>query len=209
MKPSPRHSSAFCGGPKAAILRRLKMKTLGAPQANIWALRFGICSKNQEASVWANAQNSLLRLDLGFLHVRDAESQNEAHPELFFAHFALQALATRGLHQESLELSRRAWGAQIEGGATTFWEHLAHANQGSRCYAWNCAPQWFLGEEILGIRSISGQSDCFEWRAPNCDLDWARGIYVHRNGPIEVVWGHENGAICVEVSAPECVWVMR
>jgi hypothetical protein len=113
----------------------------------------------------------------------------------FFYYEALGKLGEVGLILEDI---RKNYGNMIDHGATTCWEQYPNFAENranpdmlsrSHCHAWSSAPAYFLGKEILGIRSLApGWSSVEVAPAPN-GLGWARGSVPHpAGGTIDVSW---------------------
>jgi len=134
----------------------------------------------------------------------------------FYGYYVLKALARAGETDTALALIRDLWGAMLDRGATTFFEHFdlawlensgridelpasgekdlhgdfgAYSYPGFRhslCHGWASGPTAWLSEYILGIQPLD--PGCTRVRiAPRLgDLAWAEGTYPTPHGPIEV-----------------------
>ena len=138
------------------------------------------------------------------------------HFSPFFGYYVLEARAKARDFTGCLDLIRRYWGAMLDLGATTFWEHFdlawldnaghidelpvagkldLHAECGEFCYTglrhslchgWSAGPTAWLSRHVLGICPCA--PGCAEVTiAPQLgDLSWARGTFPTPFGPINV-----------------------
>jgi hypothetical protein len=116
----------------------------------------------------------------------------------FMASLELMALSQLGVTNAILPRIENYWGAQLDRGATTFWEKYDPARPrdlysmygrpfgNSLCHAWGSGPAAILPEEILGIRPLADG-----WRRFIVDpklgvLKWAAATVPTPHGDIEV-----------------------
>lgn len=174
------------------------LATCPAIHANILALAYGIVPRAREASV--------LR------HVRAVLARNHTLPEerveLYFLHFALLALADRGLAADCEAILRNHYAILRERGAWSLWECLERGlqNYGSLCHGWSCSPNVHLSLRVLGVEpEVPGRPDRVRV-APLCDsLDRAEGVVPHPRGPIEVAWEVKGDTLRLRVRTPRGV----
>jgi len=132
----------------------------------------------------------------------------------FFGYYVLDALAKAGEIHTPLDLIRHYWGAMLDFGATTFWEHFdlawtenaaridelvpdgkkdlhgdfgAHCYQGFRhslCHGWAGGPTAWLSRQVLGIRPLAPGFTKVEIAPRLGDLKWAEGSYPTPFGEI-------------------------
>ncbi len=126
----------------------------------------------------------------------------------------LQARAQVGDMGGALDVIRRYWGAMLDLGATTFWEHWepawsrnagridelpvegkvdVHREYGgfcfqglrhSFCHGWAAGPTAFLISHVLGISVLSAGATRVAVRPSLGDLAWAQGDFPTPRGPI-------------------------
>jgi len=118
----------------------------------------------------------------------------------FFMHFVHRALAAAGRSRELIDNVRRRWGAMIEAGSTTFWEHW-HGRD-SQCHAWSATPTFDLSTEVLGVRPLTPGFALFAVEPHPAGLDWARGAFPSPAGEIAVAWEHGESWFRLEVEVP-------
>ncbi|RTE09894.1 family 78 glycoside hydrolase catalytic domain [Paenibacillus whitsoniae] len=116
----------------------------------------------------------------------------------FMSFFYYEALAKLGETGLMLQDIRRNYGQMIRHGATTCWEQYPNflenrANPDmlsrSHCHAWSAAPAYFLGREVLGVRSLAPGWRKVEIAPIPGDLTWAKGSVPHpAGGRIDVAW---------------------
>ncbi len=134
----------------------------------------------------------------------------------FYGYYVLQARAKAGDIQGCLDLISKYWGAMLDLGATTFWEHFeldwakdafridempvegkrdVHGEYGafcfkglrhSLCHGWASGPTPWLSEHVLGVKILEPGSRRVAVRPALGSLDWARGRFPTPLGPIEV-----------------------
>ena len=112
----------------------------------------------------------------GDLVVRDFDEERQvvlAQP--FFMHHLHRALAKAGEHRLLADNVRRRWGAMLEAGATTFWEHW-HGRE-SQCHAWSATPTYDLSTEVLGVAPLEPGFRQFVVAPKPAGLGWARGVF--------------------------------
>jgi hypothetical protein len=134
----------------------------------------------------------------------------------FYGYYVLEARAKAGDAAGALEAIRTFWGAMLDLGATTFWEHFdmawiegaarideltppgkidVHAAYGdfcfkgwrhSLCHGWSGGPTAWMTEHVLGFMPL--EPGCRRLRvAPDLgDLDWAEGVLPTPFGPVQV-----------------------
>jgi hypothetical protein len=129
----------------------------------------------------------------------------------FMASLELMALSRLGATNAILPRIENYWGAQLDHGATTFWEKYDPATPrdlysmygrsfgNSLCHAWSSGPAAILPGEILGIRPLADG-----WRRFIVDpqlgtLEWAAATVPTPHGDIEVFAGH--GKLSLKIPA--------
>jgi hypothetical protein len=118
----------------------------------------------------------------------------------FFMHHLHRALAAAGRHRDLLDNLRRRWGAMLEAGSSTFWEHWH--GEASQCHAWSATPTFDLSTEVLGVRPLAPGFARFAVEPHPAGLDWARGAFPSPAGDITVAWEHSKGSFRLEVEVP-------
>lgn len=134
----------------------------------------------------------------------------------FYGYYAIEALADNGYMDSALNMMSDYWGAMIDLGATTFWEHLnysethsagrideivpdgkydIHADGGAFCYVglrqslchgWAAGPTPWLQRHVLGVRPIEPGCRTIEV-CPNLGtLTFAEGSVPTPRGPVVV-----------------------
>jgi len=134
----------------------------------------------------------------------------------FYGYYVLEARAKAGDYIGCLQLMREYWGAMLDLGATSFWEHFdmewargagrideivpeempdVHRDFGEHCYiglrlslchGWAAGPTAWLSEHVLGVTPASPG---FRTAAVNPhlgDMQWARGTVPTPFGVVEV-----------------------
>ncbi len=134
----------------------------------------------------------------------------------FYGYYVLNALARAGETDTALALIRDLWGAMLDRGATTFFEHFdlawledsgrvdelpapgqkdlhgdfgAYSYQGFRhslCHGWASGPTAWLSEFVLGVQPLDPRCQRVRIAPQLGDLAWAEGSYPTPHGPINV-----------------------
>ncbi|MDQ8734400.1 family 78 glycoside hydrolase catalytic domain [Paenibacillus sp. LHD-38] len=136
----------------------------------------------------------------------------------FMSFFYYEALSESGQVSTIVDDIRHNYGQMIEHDATTCWEMYPNFSENranpnmltrSHCHAWSSAPAYFLGREVLGIRSSAiGWSEVDIMPNP-CGLTWAKGsVPLSDSGRIDVSWKLlAEQVIEISVHYPESVKV--
>lgn len=125
--------------------------------------------------------------------------------ELYFHHFAAEALYHIGLAGDIEDLFRQSHSLMQERGAWTLWESLHRGvnNYGSLCHAWSASFNWVAAERILGVRIETPGHPDHLLIAPESDtLSWARGAVSHPRGLVQVSWAIREECLHLSVETP-------
>ena len=129
----------------------------------------------------------------------------------FMASLELMVLSQLGMTNAILPRIENYWGAQLDRGATTFWEKYDPARPrdlysmygrpfgNSLCHAWGSGPAAILPGEILGIRPLTDGWRRFIVDPKLGSLKWAAATVPTPHGDIEVFVG--NGKLSLQVPA--------
>jgi hypothetical protein len=134
----------------------------------------------------------------------------------FYGYYVLQARALAGDLPGGLDLLRTYWGAMLDLGATTFWEHFdldwikkaaridelprrgqidVHTTYGEHCYkglrnsfchGWAGGPTAWLSEHILGVTPLQPGFRSARVLPQLAGLEWVRGAMPTPHGLIRV-----------------------
>jgi hypothetical protein len=133
--------------------------------------------------------------------IRDFDEERQvvlAQP--FFMHHLHRALARAGEHHLLIDNIRRRWGAMLDAGATTFWEHW-HGKD-SQCHAWSATPTYDLSTEMLGVAPLEPGFRRFVVAPKPPGLDWTRGVFPCVRGDIAVSWERGPRLFRLDVDVP-------
>ncbi len=141
----------------------------------------------------------------------------------FYSYYVLQARALAGDIEGALEVIRRYWGAMLDLGATSFWEHFdlewaenagridelvapdkrdVHLDCGEYCYAglrhnlchgWAAGPTAWLSQHVLGFNPLAPGCSRVKIEPHLADLEWAEGAFPTSQGAIWV--RHQKTAV--------------
>lgn len=157
----------------------------------------------------------------------------------FYGYYVLEARAKAGDHQGAIDCIREYWGAMLDLGATTFWEHFdiadkdgaridqivppgkrdVHADGGAYCYVglrqslchgWASGPTPWLTAHVLGIQVLEPGCRKIKIEPHLGDLKWVEGSYPTPKGVVKV--RHEkqaDGTVKTTFSAPEGIEVVK
>jgi len=157
----------------------------------------------------------------------------------FYGFYVLQARALAGDFTGALDVIRRYWGAMLDLGATSFWEHFEldwaqgasrideipradqrdiHRDCGDHCYksyrhslchGWAAGPTAWLSEHVLGIQILEAGARKIRLAPQLGDLEWAQGSLPTPHGPLRVWHQRAEGTIETHFEAPEGVEIVR
>ncbi|MDD4107303.1 MAG: alpha-L-rhamnosidase C-terminal domain-containing protein [Prolixibacteraceae bacterium] len=134
----------------------------------------------------------------------------------FYGYYMLEALAKAGKYQEGMNIIADYWGAMLDLGATTFWEHFdfsqrrvaaridqitaadkfdIHADGGAHCYiglrgslchGWASGPTSWLTTHVLGFKVMEPGSRVIQVRPNLGNLAFAEGTFPTPYGIVKV-----------------------
>ncbi len=174
-----------------------------------------------EAKRAGSKQAAALLVLAGMADAKVANAQVLAQAPLeslstFYGFYTLQARALAGDMNGALDVIRGYWGAMIDLGATTFWEHFElswaenagridelpqpgkrdlHREEGEYCYVglrhslchgWAAGPTAFMSESVLGVKFLEPGGRRVRIEANLGDLKWAKGEFPTAFGPIHI-----------------------
>jgi alpha-L-rhamnosidase len=174
-------------------------------QANAACIALGIAPRSRWARILSYVlDESRLKATSTELWGPDSAPFDEEHDVVlaqpFFMHHLHRALAAAGRHHDLLTNIRRRWGAMLEAGSSTFWEHW-HGKE-SQCHAWSATPTFDLSTEVLGVRPLAPGFTLFAIEPHPVGLDWARGTFPSPAGDIVVAWEHGEDWFRLEMEVP-------
>lgn len=115
--------------------------------------------------------------------------QRGGHVDLYFLHYAIEALAQHGAHKTVLHVIRNIWGNHQKHNALTLWESYVRGlnGVGSQCHGWAAAPLIYYMRHVLGI-DIERVDNCeVITLRPNCpELSWAEGVFPLSDGLLKI-----------------------
>ncbi len=168
------------------------------PQAQAWALRYGVVPPARQAiatDVLLDEMTPFIRDDYGFRF---------AVVEIYGFVWLLDALGQQGRTDAALDLIRTHYGGLLDQGATTWWETFSSRERqdSALSHGWGGAPTWYLSRYVLGIQIDTPQ----QWQvAPQpSSLRRANGRMPLSNGnQISVEWAQPAcGVFTMQVQAP-------
>jgi hypothetical protein len=142
------------------------------------------------------------RVQRGLAALREADPQEfTLIGTPYFYYFYLGALRRAGEHRAAVEVTDAAYGAMIDEGATSWWEHFS--GMASHSHAWSCAPNFDLPAYVLGVQPT--KPGFAEFRVePHCSgLDWAKGTVPTVRGDIHVQWKRDGQKVELAVDVPK------
>lgn len=134
----------------------------------------------------------------------------------FYGYYVLEAMSMVDEKQAAINVCRDFWGAMLDMGATSFWEHFdvswtnnafridempvpgrndVHGDFGKGCYkglrrslchGWSAGPAAWLIENVLGVRPIEPGCRKVEVKPFLGDLEWAEGALAVPGGAVQV-----------------------
>ncbi len=174
-----------------------KPETTPSVPANTLPILFGIAGATQ-------TPRALAWLCEAITHNTQADNRFLVNTSFAFHVFA--ALYQQGRTTEAETFMRKEWGMMLKSGAVTWWEYFADC--ASRCHAWSGSPTYFLSSAVLGVTFPEpGNTNRVRIAPHPGTLSWAKGIYPHPRGNIDVDWRIENGKLNLTYHAPAGVTV--
>lgn len=126
----------------------------------------------------------------------------------FFMFFALEGLVREGRWRELIKTIRGYWGAQLDAGATTFWE-MYHAESQrhtrSHCHGWSAAPTYFLSRYVLGVHPAKAGYAALRIAPRPGGLRWAHGTVPTPRGDVECHWRVRGSGFELDARLPQGV----
>ena len=127
-------------------------------QANVLCALVGIADREQTARI---------------LHtVLSGQGMDVRIATPYFSFYLLGLLYREKRFDAALEYMRVRWRAQLDAGATTFWEQWE--GHWSLCHAWSAAPTHDLMAHVAGIRPTQPGWEEFDVHIEPCGLSWLR-----------------------------------
>jgi len=161
-----------------------------SPQAQAWALAYGLVPTDQQEYVVTALVDSL--------------STDPAQPNLdvYGMFWVLQALGKSGHISEALEIIENYYGYMLAGGATTWWEkfNAAQMYPASLSHSWGGSPTWFLTTYVLGARQTGPQT--WELRPALQGVDFASGSLPLPGGDLLASWRTTCQQVELQVASP-------
>jgi len=169
-----------------------------AIHSNAMPLRLGGLPAAREAGALAHLKSELTEM----FHPPKEKHQHRPKVSPYFMYYVLDALYATGEDDFALSQIRNKYGWMLEQGAQTLWEHFD--DRGSLCHGWSAGPTYFLSAKVLGVEFLHpGQVRHVTLRPHVGDLQWARGVWPHPDGPIQVAWKRtDGGGLEVEARLP-------
>ncbi len=154
-------------------------------QTNILAALFDIADHYQKASIF---RKSL-----------DANGMEPISTPRFMS-FLTEGMFKSGYAGYAVDAIRDKWGAMLEKGATTFWEHFEPTD--SMCYASSSGPAAQLQAYVLGVRP-TGEPGRVRIEPQLADLDWAKGKVTAAGGVVSVEWQRSRRGFTMTIEVPK------
>lgn len=127
----------------------------------------------------------------------------------FFALLLAEGLFAYGDAARALAFIRSYYGALLDRGATTFWEHFSLqwpagvVTPSSLCHGWSAGPTYSLPAHVLGIQPLEPGFATVLFEPQLGDLTWARGTVPTPHGPAGMVWKLAGKALSMDVTVPD------
>ncbi|MCL2813750.1 MAG: alpha-L-rhamnosidase N-terminal domain-containing protein [Oscillospiraceae bacterium] len=174
-----------------------------SPHASLIALRAGAAGEDKLQMIKKNIGPLLLPF---FKNGYDSSGGTSFSTS--YAYYMLDSMYKAGLYTTAESCIKEGWGWVLSKGLKTAPEHWNLAE--SQCHAWAASPAYIMSRYILGVNfdMKRGLNEIFIDVKPG-SVKWARGIFPHLLGNIEVSWHKdEDGRVIFDkVSAPAGVTV--
>ena len=120
----------------------------------------------------------------------------------FFYAYVLEAMIRAGHSVDALTIIRDKWGAQLDRGATAFWEHWEPT--GSLCHAWSASPLYLLYRVLLGVEPLTPGWKKIRIAPTPGELEFARGTIATPHGSVRIEWEQSgDDQLAVRVDLPD------
>lgn len=129
------------------------------------------------------------------------------HVELYFLHFALEALRVASCPGFAEEVLCNHYRIMHEAGAWAWWEVFSKGGDsgiGSNCHGWAATPLVHLARCTLGVDFHAGLDENYLIVRPSSEsLEWAEGAVPHPKGTVEVRWRVTDEFLTLDLKVPE------
>jgi len=117
-----------------------------------------------------------------------------------YGHYFLDILYKAGLADVAESCMKEGWGWMLTQGFKTTTEHFPTAeSRDSRCHAWGANPAYALSRHVLGINfDMQTGLNNVEINIKPGSVEWAKGVFPHPLGGIEIEWHLEEGKIIID-----------
>jgi hypothetical protein len=173
-----------------------------AMHANAMALAAGLASPDQTPGVLAWLERGLA----GNAELAMAGGANGSL-ELFFLHWALEALYEHGRSAFAEARIRDHYAPMHARHAVTIWETLGRGvrDSGNLCQGWGTTVVRWCHERILGVRPERAGDLSQLLIAPDSALEWAEGEVPHPRGTVRISWRRVGDRLEISARAPDGV----
>jgi len=116
-----------------------------------------------------------------------------------YGHYFLDILYKYGLAEIAESCMKEGWGWMLAQGLKTTTEHFNMRD--SRCHAWGANPAYALSRHVLGVNfDVTTGLDNIIIDIKPGSVEWAKGVFPHRLGGVEIEWrkDKENGRVIVD-----------
>ena len=182
-----------------------------SPHASLFAVRAGVASEDKLKIIRENIRPLLKPF---FKNGYDPFSDNHKNMvggvafTTSYGYYMLDSLYKAGLYDIAEYCMKEAWGWFLTQGLKTTPEHFTL--EASQCHAWTASPAYIMSRYILGVNfDVTGGLNNIKLDVKASGIDWARGVFPHPSGDIEISWRKNNNQEIIfdKISAPDGVTV--
>jgi hypothetical protein len=158
--------------------------------SNLLPLLFGMLPASRRSPVLEFVKSRLADI----FHPESRKRRWAQRVSPYFMHYVLAALYAGDEDRFALDQIRQKYGWMIDQATNALWENFIE--RGSLCHAWSASPTHYLSTKVLGVEFLTpGQLRRLTLWPRVGDLQFARGVYPHPDGPIHVAWHRDSGGL--------------
>jgi hypothetical protein len=193
--------AAFWNEEKGLFSDNTEMKYF-SPHASLFAVRAGVVSDDKLAIIRKTLEPLLTPF---FKNGYDAFGGVAFTTS--FGYYMFDCMYKAKMYKTAENCMREGWGWLLAKGLKTTPEHFTLEE--SQCHAWTSSPAYMMSRYILGVNFDIKQgldNVIIDVKATE-NIKWAKGVFPHPSGGIEVSWHRdENGVIVFDkIAAPNGV----
>ncbi|MCJ8332463.1 MAG: hypothetical protein HRT89_16865, partial [Lentisphaeria bacterium] len=169
-------------------------------QSNVLALQSGIATPEQSKQVFSN-------IFIEYAPFQETELDREFENP-YFKFFLLDMAFSMGNRDWATDYMRYYWGRMVQSGAETWWQYFSPDMEfdtslsPSTCHGYACSPNYFLINEILGVRPATPGYNQIYFNPQLSAVEWITAQIPTPQGNIKIDWRYtDEGVLEVSIDA--------